>query len=48
MTNSNNVQHRSILQNIARQAMVDEGLVPDKLVRTDVERGFIDFEKETA
>jgi VacB/RNase II family 3'-5' exoribonuclease len=29
MTNSNNVQHRSILQNIARQAMVDRGLVPD-------------------
>jgi VacB/RNase II family 3'-5' exoribonuclease len=29
MTNSNNDQHRSILQRIARQAMLDRGLVPD-------------------
>jgi VacB/RNase II family 3'-5' exoribonuclease len=29
MTNSNNAQHRSILQRIARRAMLDRGLVPD-------------------
>jgi exoribonuclease-2 len=29
MTISNNTQHRSILQRIARQAMLDRGLVPD-------------------
>ncbi|HMD68945.1 MAG TPA: RNB domain-containing ribonuclease [Chitinivibrionales bacterium] len=29
MTNSNDVQHRFILQSIARRAMVDRGLVPD-------------------
>jgi exoribonuclease-2 len=29
MTNSNDAQHRAILQRIARQAMLDRGLVPD-------------------
>jgi exoribonuclease R len=29
MTNANNAQHRSILQNIARRAMLDRGLLPD-------------------
>ncbi len=29
MTNSNSVQHRYILQSIARRAMLDRGLVPD-------------------
>lgn len=29
MTNTNDMQHRSLLQTIARRAMADRGLLPD-------------------
>lgn len=53
---TDNRHHRSILQKIARRAMIQRGLLPDfsnealarirvQLISVDVDRGYIDFRK---